>query len=54
MSEDIAWEEFEKTGKIESYLKYAKIRSINNRFKEEIGIIKGDISEVNKGKRDSN
>ena len=54
MNEEMAWQEFESTGKIDSYLKYAKIRQINNKFKEEIGKIKGDISEVIQGKGDSN
>lgn len=54
MNEDIAWQEFENTGKIDSYLKYVKIKEINNKLKEEIGNIKGDISEVIQGKGNSN
>lgn len=54
MNEDIAWQEFENTGRIDSYLKYVKLRQINNKFKEEIGSIEGDISEVIQSKGDSN
>jgi len=54
MNEDRAWQEFENTGKIDSYLKYAKLRQINNKFKEEVGNIEGDISEVIQSKGDSN
>ena len=48
---DKAWQEFENTGKVESYLKYRKIKE---KFNEEIGIIKGENSEVIQGKRNSN
>ena len=51
MEENLAWQEFEKTGKIDSYLKYA---SIKNRYNEEIGIIKGDSSEIIQSKGNSN
>ncbi len=53
MDENMMWQEFENTGKIESYLKYAKIKEINNKYKKEIGVIKGDTSEVIQSKRDS-
>jgi len=51
MEENLAWQEFEKTGKIDSYLKYIEIK---NRYKEETGIIKGDGSEVIQSKGNSN
>lgn len=51
MEENLAWQEFEKTGKIDSYLKYVNIK---NRYNEEIGIIKGDSSEIIQGKGNSN
>ena len=54
MNKDSAWQEFENTGKIDSYLKYIRLKNINNKFKEEIGVIEGDISEVNQSKGDSN
>lgn len=52
MDENLAWQEFEKTGKIDSYLKYIKLK--NKEYNEEIGIIKGDNSEIIQSKRDSN
>jgi len=52
MDENLAWQEFEKTGKIDSYLKYIKLKSKG--YNEEIGIIKGDNSEIIQSKRDSN
>lgn len=51
MDENLAWQEFERTGKIDSYLKYVQLK---NKYNEEIGIIKGDNSEVIQSKRDSN
>ena len=51
MEENLAWQEFEKTGKIDSYLKYIKVK---NKYNEEIGIIKGDSSEIIQGKGNSN
>lgn len=51
MEENLAWQEFEKTGKINSYLKYAKLK---NKYNEEIGTIKGENSEIIQGKGNSN
>lgn len=51
MEENLAWQEFERTGKIDSYLKYARLK---NKYNEEIGIIKGENSEIIQGKRNSN
>ena len=51
MEENLAWQEFEKTGKIDSYLKYEKLK---NKYNEEIGIIKGENSEVIQSKGNSN
>lgn len=54
MYEEIAWNNFCKTGSLESFLEYKKINELNNRnmeFIENEGII---IDELNKSKRDSN
>lgn len=51
MEENLAWQEFEKTGKIDSYLKYKRIK---NKYNEEVGIIKGDSSEIIQSKGNSN
>ena len=51
MDENLAWQEFEKTGKINSYLKYVKIK---NKYNEEVGIIKGENSEIIQSKGNSN
>lgn len=51
MDENLAWQEFEKTGKIDSYLKYIKLK---NKYNEEVGIIKGVDSEIIQGKGNSN
>lgn len=54
MYEEIAWENFCKTGSLESFLEYKKINELNNRSIEMVeneGII---INELNKSKRDSN
>lgn len=54
MYEEIAWNNFCKTGNLESFLEYKKINELNNRnmeFIENEGII---IDELNKSKRDSN
>lgn len=50
MEENLAWQQFEKDGKIDSYLKYIKIK---NKYNEEVGIIKGENSEVIQGKGNS-
>ena len=55
MNIDTAWQDFEKTGKIDNYLKYIRLkRNLNKNFNEEIGIIEGENSEVIQGKGDSN
>lgn len=54
MNENIAWQEFEKTGTIESYLKYSKIKKEKRKFNEEIGIIEGDTVEDIQSKGNSN
>ena len=54
MNKDSAWQEFESTGKIDSYLRYVRLKQISNKYKEEVGSIKGDISEVIQGKGNSN
>lgn len=54
MYEEIAWNNFCKTGSLESFLEYKKINELNNRnmeFIENEGII---IDELNKSKRNSN
>ena len=54
MYEEIAWNNFCKTGNLESFLEYKKIKELNSRSIEMIkdeGII---IDELNKSKRDSN
>ena len=54
MYEEIAWNNFCKTGSLESFLEYKKIKELNSRSIEMIkdeGII---IDELNKSKRDSN
>ena len=55
MNYDMAWKEFEDSGKIESYLKYRKLKQQKSKdLNEEIGLIKGDISEDIQSKGDSN
>ena len=54
MYEEIAWNNFCKTGSLESFLEYKKINELNNinmEFIENEGII---IDELKKSKRDSN
>ena len=54
MYEDLAWENFCKTGNLESYIEYNKICEINN---QNIGLINDEgiiLDELDKGKRDSN
>ena len=54
MYEDLAWDNFCKTGNLESFLEYKKINKINNKNIEELkneGII---LDELNKSKRNSN
>lgn len=54
MYEDLAWNNFCKTGNLESFLEYKKINEINNKNIEELkneGII---LDELNKSKRNSN
>ena len=54
MYEKIAWENFCKTGDIESFLEYKKILKLNNEMQNLDGE-KGDvISELDKSKGDSN
>lgn len=52
MEEDVAWEDFESTGKIDRYLKYIEIKK--KKYNEEIGVIEGEISENIQSKRNSN
>lgn len=53
MYEKIAWNNFYKTGNIESFLEYRKINEINNM--QNLQIEKGDVfSEFNKVEGDSN
>lgn len=52
MEEMQSWQEFEKTGKIENYLKY--IEAKNRKYKEEIGVLEGEISENIQSKGNSN
>ena len=52
MEENLAWQEFEKTGKIDSYLRYIKLK--NKKYNEEIGKIKGDNCEIIQSKGNSN
>lgn len=54
MNENIAWQKFEQTGTIEDYMNYIKVKNKNMKFNEEIGSIKGDISEDIQSKRNSN
>ena len=54
MYEEIAWNNFCKTGSLESFLEYRKINELNNinmEFIKNEGII---IDELNKSKRNSN
>jgi len=51
MEENLAWQEFEQTGKIESYLRYAELK---NKYNAETGIIKGEKSEIIQSKGNSN
>ena len=54
MYEEIAWNNFCKTGNLESFLEYKKINELNSRNIEMVkneGII---VDELNKSKRDSN
>ena len=54
MYEDLAWNNFCKTGNIESFLEYKKLSEMNNKnieILENEGII---LDELNKGKRNSN
>lgn len=52
MEEDVAWADFESTGKIDRYLKYIEIKK--KKYNEEIGIIEGENSENIQSKRSSN
>lgn len=54
MDENLAWHEFETTGKIDSYLRYRALKNVNIKYNEEIGMIKGDNSEDIQGKGNSN
>lgn len=51
MYEDIAWQNFEKTGNLESFLEYKQMLKV----KEEIGLInvEGIANESSKNKGDS-
>ena len=54
MYEEIAWENFCRTGNLESFLEYKKINELNNiniEIVENEGII---IDELNQSKRNSN
>ena len=53
MYEKIAWNNFYKTGNIESFLEYRKLNEINNM--QSLQMEKGDVfSEFNKIEGDSN
>lgn len=54
MYEDLAWNNFCKTGNIESFLEYKKLSEMNNKnieILENEGII---LDELDKGKGNSN
>lgn len=54
MYEELAWNNFCKTGNLESFLEYKKINEIN---KKNIEMLKNEgisIDEFNKGKGNSN
>lgn len=54
MYEKIAWNNFIKTGNIESFLEYKRLSNmqiINNNINENIGAL---LNEINKDKGDSN
>ncbi len=54
MYEKIAWNNFIKTGNIESFLEYKRLSNmqiINNSINENIGAL---LNEINKDKGDSN
>lgn len=54
MYEDLAWNNFCKTGNLESFLEYKKLSEMNNKnieILENEGII---LDELNKSKRNSN
>lgn len=54
MYEDLAWNNFCKTGNLESFLEYKKLSEMNNK---NIEILKNEgiiLDELNKDKGDSN
>ena len=54
MYEDIAWNNFCKTGNLESFLEYRKINELNEKNR---GVIEDEgniLNELNKSERDSN
>lgn len=51
MYEKIAWENFLKTGDIESFLEYRKLMDLNSRSNENIG---EKLYETDKSKRNCN
>lgn len=54
MYEDLAWNNFCKTGSLESFLEYKKLSEMNNK---NIEILKNEgiiLDELNKDKGDSN
>lgn len=61
MYEKLAWNNFEKTGDIESFLEYRRlmetnlnmnnIEDVNNKIRQNIGEL---LNEIDKGKGDSN
>lgn len=53
MYEKLAWENFCKTGDLESFLEYKKIKEINSNIQCQDGMKGEDISEFNKSQRDS-
>ena len=54
MYEELAWNNFCKTGNLESFLEYKKIMELNLKNKESIEDKGNYLNELNKGKRDSN
>lgn len=55
MYENIAWNNFERTGNIESFLEYMQIQKVKKDLEQKSQIeLDGIMNEVDKGEGDSN
>lgn len=55
MYENIAWNNFERTGNIESFLEYMQIQKVKKDLEQKSQIeLEGIMNEVDKGEGDSN